>query len=375
MLLFAAIIAFFVYGLIASMLGSIMPDLSKHFGLTPKHNGIIATAQAVGLILSSALVGPLIDEQGKKAILLFGLALIALTLLLLPNMKRLAPVVLLFFALGIGESAVVASASTLVSDISAGHRGSTLSLTNVFFGLGGFLTPFFAANIFAHNWKRLCRAAGVLTCIVFLMELVTHMPASTGAHFSGHAVFELFSSPLLLLLSVFLLLYTACEVGIWNWLPRFLIAHDVPKAKALNMLSFGFALGLLLGRVVVTFILLHVSAMTVALAGAIGMAITTLLLLHTKKTGYIAAIVFAAGLFMAPIFPTTVAIVGDHYQALSGTAMGLVITAGWVGLALSSPLIGAISGDDSKRLGRALHIIPVASVAMILINLVLRFAV
>ena len=35
MLIFAAILAIFVYGMIAAMLGTILPDLSDRFRLTP----------------------------------------------------------------------------------------------------------------------------------------------------------------------------------------------------------------------------------------------------------------------------------------------------------------------------------------------------
>ena len=50
MLITAAILAIFVYGMIAAMLGTILPDLSDRFRLTPTQNGTIAFSQALGLI-------------------------------------------------------------------------------------------------------------------------------------------------------------------------------------------------------------------------------------------------------------------------------------------------------------------------------------
>ena len=38
-LIFAAILAIFVYGMIAAMLGTILPDLSERFKLTPRRMG------------------------------------------------------------------------------------------------------------------------------------------------------------------------------------------------------------------------------------------------------------------------------------------------------------------------------------------------
>ena len=66
MLIFAAIVAIFIYGMIAAMLGTILPNLSDRFHLTPSQNGTVAFAQALGLIIASLAVGPLLDNEGKK---------------------------------------------------------------------------------------------------------------------------------------------------------------------------------------------------------------------------------------------------------------------------------------------------------------------
>jgi len=74
---------------------------------------------------------------------------------------------------------------------------------------------------------------------------------------------------------------------------------------------------------------------------------------------------------MAPVFPTTLAMVGDAFPKATATAMGFVITCGWIGLAVSSRIIGSIAGEDPKRLQTAL-LLPAFSVAMIVVNLALR---
>jgi len=57
---------------------------------------------------------------------------------------------------------------------------------------------------------------------------------------------------------------------------------------------------------------------------------------------------------------------------MTGTAMGIVITFGWIGLAVSSRIIGWIAGHDNKRLRKALLIVPGMSALMIAVNLALR---
>src|ERR1035438_1259937 len=83
MLITAAILAIFVYGIIAAMLGTILPDISQRFTLSPKQNGNIALFQAIGLMIGSFFVGPLMDVEGKQVGMLAGLGLVALALLML----------------------------------------------------------------------------------------------------------------------------------------------------------------------------------------------------------------------------------------------------------------------------------------------------
>jgi fucose permease len=374
-LIFAAILAIFVYGMIAAMLGTILPDLSERFHLTPTQNGTIAFAQALGLMIASLAVGPLLDTQGDKIGLVLGLICIAVALFALPKSRGYGSIIFLLFLLGVGGGIVVTGANALSSAASPEHRATALNLVNLFFGLGGLATPFISANLFKRNWVRLCYTVASVTVLTLVVQAVAPMPAPTGsAAFLLTNVGPILGRPLLLLSGLFLFLYVGCEVGVWNWLPRHLIAQGIPESKALNILSLGFALGLLIGRVAVSPILIHVPAATVTLASSIAMAVTTFLMLRTNKPVAAAVLVFLAGLAMAPVFPTTLAIVGTAFPQMTGTAIGFAITCGWAGLAVSSRIIGAIAGPDPQRLKKALLLIPGSAVLMIVLNLAMQAA-
>jgi len=373
MLILAAILAIFVYGMIAAMLGTILPDLSSRFQLTPSQNGQIAFTQALGLIIASVAVGPLIDNEGKKIGLVLGLALITVALFLLPQSKGFRSIMLYLFLLGLGGGIIVTAANALVSDISSARRATTLNLLNLFFGLGGLATPFLSANLLKRNSVRLCYTVATLAAVTLVIHFVTPMPPPSGARsFDFADVGPVLGRPVLFLLAFFLFLYVSCEVGVWNWLAQHLIAQGIPESHALNILSLGFALGLLIGRVAVSPILISVPAPLVTLAAAMMMTVTTFLMLKTSNPTVAWVLVFLAGISMAPVFPTTLAMVGDAFPRMTGTAMGVVITSGWVGLAVSSRIIGAIGGGDPKRLKKALLVIPAASAIMVLLAVVIR---
>jgi fucose permease len=275
--------------------------------------------------------------------------------------------------LGLGGGIIVTAANALGSDVTPDRRGTTLNLLNLFFGLGGFATPFISANLLHRNSVRLCYLVAALTGATLLINIATPMPQPTGAQsFVFSEIGGVVGRPQLWLLALFLFLYVASEVGVWNWLVQHLIAQGIPESRALNVLSLGFALGMLIGRIGVSQVLISVSALTVTLVAAILMLITTYLMLQTRDPKATWILVFLAGVSMAPVFPTTLAIVGDAFPRMTGTAMGIVITSGWIGLAVSSRIIGSIAGGEPKRLKKALLVLPGMAALMIAVNLALR---
>ena len=205
-----------------------------------------------------------------------------------------------------------------------------------------------------------------------LVNIITPMPPPSGDRgFQASEAKALFGQPSLWLLCAMLFLYVACEVGVFNWLNKYLVEEQqLDASTALNILSWGFAGGLLVGRVVVSRILLGVSEVKVTLVCSVVMTVSTYAMLHVSSVFAVGAVVFVAGLAMAPMFPTTLGICGNIFTKATATAMGIVITAGWTGLTLSSYIIGAVA--DRSTLATALLLLPGMSLLLVLINMLLR---
>ncbi len=368
-IVFAAVLAIFVYGVIAAMLGVLLAS----FNMTPEQNGNIALAQAIGMIIASLSAGPIIDSKGKKLALVVSLGLIAGSLFMLPQTVDYEGRMLWVVVLGLGGGILVTAANALAGDVNEERRSATLNFLNLFFGLGGMATPLIAANIVNNDAQKLCYLAAALAAVTFLVHMTTPMPGPKGGAGGGGVAFgELLSKPSLWLFAGFLFLYVACEVGVWNWLAQLLISRNVDASTAQNIVGSGFAFGILVGRVVVSRILIKIPPATVLLASAALMLVTTYVLLQTSDPSMAWGTVFAAGIAMAPVFPTTLGMVGDAFPKGTATAMGFTITFGWVGLAVSSRVIGALGGNDPSQLSTALMVLPAASALMVVIMLVLK---
>lgn len=371
MLLASVVLTIFVYGVVSSMLGSLLPAL----GFTGEQNGTLALTQAAGLGLASLSAGPVIDIHGKKVAMLAGLAAISAALWLLPNATGNFPMAaVLWFIQGLGGGVTVTASNSLVSDLGGVRRSSVLNSTNLFFGLGLMVTPFLASSLFAGDVRGLCHFAAALSTGTLVVQAAMRMPLATGGKtFNLAAAGQLLHSPALRLFAAFAFLYVACEVGVSNWLAKYMIAAGLPAAHAFKIMSLGFALGLLLGRVIVSRVLLRVPATNVVIGCSMLMMLTTFGMLHTGASATSTAVaVFCVGLSMAGAYPTTLGMVGDAFPTATGSAMGLVITAGWAGLAVSSRLIGAIAGSDEGNLPAALLVFPIFSALMIGVSLAMR---
>jgi fucose permease len=369
MLFTAAILGIFVYGMIAAMLGTILPDLSKKFSLSPKQNGNIALIQAVGLMIGSFSSGPLMDIYGVQVGMLLGLGLVALALIALRGANGYMMVTLSMLVLGLGGGVVVTGANGLNYDIAKGIHTTTSSISNLlnlFFGLGGLVTPFVAANLFKSETKKITFFAAVLAMLALAASIFAPYPRASGqVAFNFGMAASLLTDPKVLLPALLLFLYVACEVGVWNWLVRHLIAQGVPAKRAMTILSLGFALGLIVGRLGISRVLQTVDPRTVLVGAALAMAVTTYLMLQSSSPTVAWIAIFLGGLAMAPVFPTTLGYVSDASRAgTQATALGIAITAGWAGIVASSPIIGGIAGDDPKRLKKALLLLPAASIIM-----------
>ncbi len=371
MLIFAACLAIFVYGMVASMVGTINPALAAKFQLNNVQTSYLALAQGIGLVVASVSVGPLMDRQGKKVGLVLGLMLVAAAMLALATASGFAVILVAMIVMGMGGGIIITGANALGSDVSESRRASVLNFLNIFVGLGGLATPFVAGNLLAGDAVRVAYAAAALTMVTLLVHLALRIPrpVTSGIPQKSSAVFR---QPVLYLLGSATFLYTACEFGVWNWLVKYLMTRGVDATTALNVLSLGFALGLLLGRVAVTPILIKVPPATVTVTASVLMALTTFAMLQVSDVTLLGVVVFLAGVAMAPVFPTTVAIVGDLFKEGSATAIGFTITCGFSGLVVSSPLIGWLAGPDPSGLGRGLLLLPAFSVALLAVNLVIR---
>lgn len=371
MLLFVASVVIFIYGMLASLLGTIVPGLAAQLSLTNAQIGYLALAQGIGLAATSVGAGALMDRTGKKTGIVVGLCVTIVGLFTLAHPATYITALIAMVIVGCGGSLVIVGANAVAADVADEKKGTSLNILNLFVGLGGLVTPFLAGNLFGADTGRISYFGIGICCLALVLAASTRMRTTAVAHSSARDS-AVFRDSILYVLSTITFLYTACEFAMWNWLPKYLIGTGMPKSTALNVLSLGFACGMLVGRLAAARVLFKAAPLAVTLISALLMGTSSLIMLNLRGTLAVAIMVFVVGLSMAPVFPTTIALVSRHFKQRSATAIGFAITCGFSGLVVSSPIIGWISGSTSGGVHRGLMLIPVLSYSMGVVLLLFR---
>ncbi len=232
-----------------------------------------------------------------------------------------------------------------------------------------------------------------------------HSGASTAEGSSS-----LFRNPSFLLLALGLFMYVGAEVSVGKWVVTFMqrdeqilasqglnpgqlqeLARVSPEALSkffetdplgvavagysLRTLTL-FAIALLLGRLVSSFLLgiLRVNSFLLITAGSLLTTVSLIITFTAGTAGTVRLGLIAAGFGMGPIFPTSVGLASVMMPRIAGTAMSLVMGVGFAGLLVIPPAVGYVSsavGGDAGNLRAGLVAIMAASVLMLALHIVL----
>ena len=370
-LMWAGFLGVLVWGTLAPLLGSILPTLRERSGLSLSGSGVMFVALSSGLVVASLLAGPMLDRLGKKKVLATAVGLIAVVLVLFEFANNANWLIVLAFLLGMGGSALVTGAHALLADLNPDHRASSLNMLDVFFGVGGFLTTFALMPL-----QQVAGLAGVLVAlaamaaIVFVYFLTIPFPAPVHTRdFSMTEARSILLSPLFLVPALLIFLYVGTEQSVFDWQVTFLTGERAMDQVGASRALSWFPVAIMIGRLVTSRVLLRLAPAVVLATSTVGATLAFVVILTTSSALAASVALFAAGFFMASIYPTTLGVLSGRFASISGTAIGLAVTAGWFGSFLVSPTFGFVAQETNFATGYM--VIVGTSTVMVLVALAL----
>jgi fucose permease len=330
--------------------GLLIPSLIRSIKLTFDVDdagiGVVYLAYAVAYGLGSFSGGPLTERLGRRGVLtgaalLHGLGIVGL---------GLAPSWLGFLALtlpaGFGAGCLDGGANGVVLDLYREGRGRAMNLLHLFFSVGALSAPLVVGALVEGGvpWQTVMIATGSALFAIAIAYVLVPMPTgrrTTAERTAGAAAGgrPLLAGPLLLL-GIAISCYVASEVGVSNWLVRFL--EPAPLTTATLALSAYWA-GIAVGRLLSSVIADRFDHLRFTIACAVGMAVTIGAAILVPSLPLSIALFALAGVASGPIFPMIVAIGGERYPERSAAVGGSLTGLAVVGSTLYPPAIGFLS--------------------------------
>ena len=229
---------FIVMGMIVVSFGSTMPYIRDEFSLSFEKGGMILAFFSGSYLINGMLSGWLVDQMGKKAVLVTGNLLYVIGLTLLSLATQVWMIYSSVVILGIGWGFCNTTINILVNDSSHGDARS-MSLLHMSFGVGAFFVPLMF-NVFLKlglAWKELMLFIAILALIAFLLSIF--MKIEFVKENKKKDSKKRFRNPVqLLLYMAILFFYVGSESAFSGWIVSYLITGlKMGPSFAQNMLS------------------------------------------------------------------------------------------------------------------------------------------
>jgi FHS family glucose/mannose:H+ symporter-like MFS transporter len=365
-LMASACAGIFVFGIVMAILGAILPSLFSRIQFSKSEAGNLFFYMNLAMLAMSVFFGPVVDRFGYKVFLLLCSLLVAASLVLFSMASTYSFLILAAVLIGLGGGGLNGGTNALTSDIYPERRSAALNLLGIFFGFGAVAIPFLIGALLGTiGLQAILVVATVLSLIPFALFLVLRFPAAKQARgFPLRQAAGVIGHPLLWLCGFLLFFESGNEFTVGGWTSTYLneYFHLSPTQAALALAGFWAAI--MVGRLIVTRLVRFIRNETLVLGSAVIALSAAVLMAASPSGGWAALGAVLIGLGFAAIYPTTLAIVGEAFPALSGTAFSVVFVIGLAGGMTAPWLTGKVAAASSLRQG---FFIPVVCSAMIVI--------
>jgi fucose permease len=251
---------------------------------------------------------------------------------------------------GLGGGAIDGGGNGLILDLYRSGRGRALNLLHLFFSVGALSAPVVTGRLVEGGvpWETVLIGSGIAALVIAALFAVVPMPhgrrARTGAAVPADeggrtAGLASLGGPLILL-AIAISCYVAAEVGVSNWLVRFL--EPAPLSTATLALSLFWA-GLALGRLVAARLADRFDHVAFAMTAAGATAVVLVAAIMVPSLPVSIALFGLTGFVTGPIFPMIIAIGGDRYPERSAAVSGTLTGAAVIGSIIYPPVMGFLS--------------------------------
>jgi len=341
---------FLMFAMTTDSVGVIIPEVIKEFGLSMTAAGAFHYTSMTAIALSGILLGHLADRLGRKATIMAGLTLFAISSFLFAAGHAFSFFILLLVISGTAIGVFKTGALALVGDITTSTREHTATMNTVegFFAVGAVIGPAIVTRLLAAglSWKYLYVIAAVICVILIATALFVKYPETarpTGEPINLSRTMSMMKSPYAVGFSSAIFLYVAVECAVYVWMPTLMSDYAgsfaFVAAYAISIFFILRAIGRFLGAAVLaryswTLVMAVFSfAIFLCFAGSVAGGV-----------GYAAYLLPLSGLFMSMLYPTLNSKgISCFHKSEHGAVAGVILFFTCAAAALGPLAMGAIN--------------------------------
>lgn len=366
--------AFFVNGMLALTLGTIMPYILEYYAMGYNEGAMILTFQSMGNLIISFLIGIIITYLGKKntIVLLSSMIVLGFSGILVFESKIM--LLILIFMTGVGRGSVNNISNTVVKDVSKGSS-FTLNILHVFFAIGAFLAPFISSLLFniGLGWKY---SVGLLSILAFISVFIfkfmnidnnkytrkTEESKKISYGFIKNIDFQISAG--------ILFFYVGIEYSLNGWIVTYFKDTGIMSISlAQRMLSILWIV-IIFGRLFTAYISRKIDKENILLTNSIGIMVFFILLMKSTNINIIVICILGLGFCLSGIYPTTLSSIKhtrENVELVIGTTIGIA--------GLGGIIVPYITGVLADSIGIAGGMLTVATctIFLFLYSLVNKF--
>lgn len=338
-------VTFALLGWSGLLVPSLIRSIEHDFGQSDAGLGIYYLVYAI-TYASGSLGGGIVTERlGRRRVLAIAALSHGAGMAVLGIVPDWGIVLAAAIPAGLGAGALDGGGNGLILDLYRGSRGRALNTLHLFFSLGALASPLAIGQLVDAGvaWQSLVVGTAALTVPVaglFAVAALPHGRHTAVARSGARTANSIAMSLPLITLEVAIACYVASEVGVSDWLVRFL--DSLPLGLATASLSLFWA-GLALGRLAAARVadrFDHLQFTTIAITVA-SLAVVGAVLVPSAN---VSIVLFAlVGFAFGPVFPLIIAIGGERFPERSAAVGGFLTGFAVVGAVVYPPIMGVLS--------------------------------
>ncbi|MBE6068793.1 MAG: MFS transporter [Clostridium lundense] len=347
LLLAVIFVGYLEFGFSENIKGPAIPRIQTDFSLNEMQIGLLLALNSLGYLLACSFTGVLTKKFGIKFsnLLAFGtMAFSGVFIFLSVSYPTLSAS---YFLMYIGNGILEIALGILAAKVFTKNTGMMMNLAHFFYGLSSTIAPIVATRIMKvyalgrrFSWHEVYLIMLSLSVIPLIMALFTKFPEDDIEEEKAISFKEYTKDPAAWMIVVILSFGVISELAVGGWLVNFLEKvykwNTNASSGLLSAFFFTFTLSrLLLGPSTDK---IGLTKSLIIFSGASG--ILTLMGIIIGQSG---AFLFAlAGVGIAPIYPTVMAILSKRYSKNSSTAVSFTVTLMGIGSVIGNFLVGGI---------------------------------